>query len=54
MKKFSLELRNHYTGNNLFENASKELWLSDCSVGEGDKEGQLGNAQGCRLHMACS
>lgn len=54
MEKFSLDLRNHNTANNLVENASKELWLSACSVREGDKKGQLGNAQGCRLHTACA
>lgn len=41
-------------GNNLVESTSKELWLSDCSVGKGDKKGQLGNASGCMLHIACS
>lgn len=46
MKKFSLELRNHYTGNNLVENASNELWLSDCRVGGRRQRGAVGKCPG--------
>lgn len=41
VKKFSLELRNLYMGNHLVKNTSKELLLSESSVGKGDKKGQL-------------